>query len=146
MTADRATPRVRISGLDKRPGSLIARLIRLLDAEGHADAEVIIAFVKEPEQRRLNKRHRGIDETTDVLSFPLEPGSGSGEMYVDLDRARSQAKEGGWALGMEVHRLCVHGALHLCGYDHHSAKDAAKMRAAEIKYLGNAPPMSFHED
>ena len=52
---------------------LVARLVaRVLDAEGVRGAEVAVAFVGEARIRALNREHRGLDEVTDVLSFPLE--------------------------------------------------------------------------
>ncbi|HSL94955.1 MAG TPA: rRNA maturation RNase YbeY, partial [Thermoleophilia bacterium] len=52
---------------------LVARLVaRVLDEEGVAGAEVAVTFVGEARMRELNREHRGKDEVTDVLSFPLE--------------------------------------------------------------------------
>ena len=69
--------------------------------------------------RELNRKFRHKNRTTDVLTFPLhEKGEKtlSGEIYVNLDQARRQAREYRVSIREETARLVIHGALHLCGY------------------------------
>jgi len=73
--------------------------------------------------RRLNREFRGMDRTTDVLSFPdgARQPDGSrrlGDIAISVDAAAQQAAASGWSLGEVVDRLVVHGVLHLLGYDH----------------------------
>lgn len=85
--------------------------------------------------RRLNRRMRGIDRPTDVLSFPAlcltpgqlptlrdaDPGTRRvhlGDMAISLERTAAQAQEYGHSLGRELSYLAVHSLLHLLGYDH----------------------------
>jgi len=91
--------------------------------------------------RGLNLRWRGMDRRTDVLSFPLFSSSREfppegdfplGDIVIDPDLARRQAKEQGIPLGEELRRLIVHGLLHLLGYDHEKDADGARrMRRRE---------------
>ena len=120
--------------VDESEAGELAR--RLLAAEGIDEAELGLAFVGSDEMRTLKRDHLGLDETTDVLSFPLEEPGILGDVVVSIDTARRQAKEGGWPLAAELRRLLAHGILHCRGYDHESAADARRMAAAERKLLG----------
>ena len=81
------------------------------------------------ELRRLNRRFRGADHATDVLSFPDE---GGGEIAISLDRAAAQAAEHGHSLADEIRILMLHGVLHLAGMDHEN--DSGAMERAEIRW------------
>ncbi len=86
--------------------------------------------------RDLNRRFRGKDEATDVLSFPAEPFKNTnaaeraaGDVAIGVETARRQAAEQGHALNTEIKVLILHGLLHLAGYDHET--DAGKMQRRE---------------
>ena len=77
-------------------------------------------------------RYLNHDYATDVISFPLENGAVlEGEVYVNLDRARAQARVYGVSFSNEVARLVIHGTLHLVGYDDSTEKKAERMKAEE---------------
>ena len=94
--------------------------------------------------RALNARHRGRDEATDVLAFPLgEPQEGEfhlGDVAISLERAQTQAPRFGNDPEAELARLLAHGLLHLLGYDHHSPADGRRMKAAERRALVHFRP------
>ena len=92
--------------------------------------ELSVAFVSEPDMRRLNKRWRGKDKVTDVLSF-----EGVGEILLNYEQARRQAKEMKHSVRDELVFLLVHGVLHVYGFDHVEPKDAAKMFPLQTKIL-----------
>jgi rRNA maturation RNase YbeY len=108
-----------------------ARALRAIDS---ADHDVTIAFVSSRRMRELNKRFRGIDRTTDVLSFP-DGGSSShlnlGDIAIAVDQAESQARQNGLRFEREVAQLILHGLLHLCGYDHET--DQGEMNKLELR-------------
>lgn len=93
--------------------------------------------------KSLNRRYRGVDRTTDVLSFPMWeklPSGGDhvllGDIVISAPKAALQARELGHSLGRELDRLLVHGMLHLIGYNHElSPYQARKMRAKERQIL-----------
>ncbi len=99
--------------------------------------------------QQLNHDHRGIDEPTDVLSFPasddefpeggedLEGGAYLGDVAISLPAARRNAELTGTPLSRELEHLVTHGVLHLVGYDHESEADTAAMRAREVGLLGD---------
>lgn len=86
--------------------------------------------------KSINKEYLSHDRVTDVIAFPFQDGVGvDGEVYVNLDQARRQAKEYGVQFGNEVRRLLVHGALHLAGYRDSSKRLKEEMRRREDFYL-----------
>jgi len=86
--------------------------------------------------RRINRKFLGHDVVTDVISFPLQDDVGvDAELYVNLDRAKRQAKEYGESFHAEVLRLIIHGTLHLLGYDDNNKKNRERMRRREDFYL-----------
>ena len=98
--------------------------------------EVTIAFVSDRQIRELNRRFRGIDKATDVLSFPAGDETGGvagnlGDIAISLERATIQAKENSLTLDEEIAQLILHGLLHLCGYDHET--DRGEMNRLELK-------------
>jgi probable rRNA maturation factor len=101
-----------------------------------AGTEVTLAFVDDLEMRRLNKRFRRKDKTTDVLSFGdalprgtkgaaaarrLRPGPDGvvelGDVVISGPQAARQARRRRWPLASEVAFLAAHGTLHLLGFD-----------------------------
>jgi probable rRNA maturation factor len=86
--------------------------------------------------RKINARWLGHREPTDVISFALEQGRKlEGEIYVNLDRARRQAREYRVTFGQEVARLVIHGALHLTGMDDRSGRQRKRMQQREDALL-----------
>ena len=87
----------------------------VLVAEGVHDGELGIAFVDADEMRALKNEHLGVDEATDVLSFPLD---GRDEVPEGVPRALGDVVLCPQVVGDEWRGPLVHGLLHLLGYDH----------------------------
>jgi probable rRNA maturation factor len=127
------------SGLNARRIKHVART--LLHEVGEGASTLAITFVNDREIRRLNREHRGKDKATDVLSFPLyERGERAyagesermlGDIVISVDTARRQAAEYDAPLENEVHRLLIHGILHVLGHDHERSDERAAMEAEE---------------
>jgi probable rRNA maturation factor len=94
-----------------------------------ADAVLSVVITDDAEVRSLNRRFRGIDAPTDVLSFAddvsdtsfvVDTGEPSylGDVILSYPRAQEQAVDQGHAVAQELRLLIVHGVLHLLGYDH----------------------------
>ena len=84
-----------------------------------------VIFINNEEIHKINKEYRGIDRPTDVISFAFNdngtlqgPVNMLGEIYVSIDRMKEQAIEYGHSEKRELSFLCIHGLLHLLGYDH----------------------------
>lgn len=125
----------------------VERLVaRVLEAERVDDAELAVEFVGERRMRGLNREHRGLDEITDVLSFPLEEAGewqasdGSsprllGDVVICSRQAVRQAAGDGTPAAFELAVLLVHGTLHLLGYDHEVDAGQMALRQAEVLEL-----------
>jgi|SRR3989344_613804 len=105
--------------------------------------EVSLNLVGEVKIKELNKKYRGKNEVTDVLSFPLEETRLKkydilplGDIFICLPFAVKEAKRQSISLKKELAWLTVHGFLHLSGYDHDKSKqDAEKMFKIENQIL-----------
>ncbi|HKP19857.1 MAG TPA: rRNA maturation RNase YbeY [Gaiellaceae bacterium] len=88
---------------------------RVLAAEGIEDGELGIAFVGADESRALKHEHLGVDESTDVLSFPID---GLEELPPGVPRQLGDIVLCPQVVGDEWRRPLAHGLLHLLGYEH----------------------------
>jgi probable rRNA maturation factor len=135
MPASRTRPdRVEVT-VKVRGGTYAASVLRAA-ARGWVREELSIALVSDREIRGLNRRWRGKNHPTDVLSFPSNDSGALGDVVISLETARRQAREGGWPLAAELRRLLAHGILHCRGYDHGDGRQARRMAAAERRLLG----------
>jgi probable rRNA maturation factor len=115
--------------------SALARWLKHI-APARARGTLSVAVVSDARVRALNRRYRGVDGTTDVLSFPAshEPRAASpslGDIVIARGVARRQAREAGHSELTEWRVLALHGLLHLLGYDHE--RDAGRMRRVETR-------------
>lgn len=96
--------------------------------------QVSVLLTTDEAQRSLNRRFRGKNKATDVLSFPADqtaPGAGriAGDLSISVPTARRQAAQHGHSLSTELKVLTLHGVLHLAGYDHET--DSGQMARRE---------------
>ncbi|MFQ6772945.1 MAG: rRNA maturation RNase YbeY [Clostridia bacterium] len=117
---------------------------------------VNLHFLPDSKIRKLNRDHRGIDKTTDVLSFPMtDTAAGDvlniadyqyevdihtgalllGEIFISPKVARRQAKEYGHSLLREICFLFCHGMLHILGYDHIQDEDRKVMEKLQAEIM-----------
>ena len=93
--------------------------------------DVCIFITTNDHVRRLNRRHRGKDEPTDVLSFPPGiPRWSAGDIAISAPLAAANAAELGHSVETELKILILHGVLHLAGFDHE--RDNGEMQAREL--------------
>ena len=103
------------SGSDVDADAAVALAQRVLASEGVDDGELGLAFVGPDEIRELKRRHLGVDEETDVLSFPID---GLGELPASVPRALGDVLICPQVVGEAWCGPLVHGLLHLLGYEH----------------------------
>lgn len=128
---------------------------RWLDAalrDINPDAEVVVRIVDEQESHELNLRYRNKDKATNVLSFPFEKPDVLqddmelallGDLVVCAPVVAAEAVQQGKSLEAHWAHMLVHGALHLCGYDHQNDIEASEMESLEtviVTGLGFEPP------
>lgn len=150
-----------LPGCDEELAGLLCDAV--LDSEGCPYECVVNILITDAETvHRMNREFRGIDRTTDVLSFPaldyenpsdfsavdeeldylFDPESGElilGDMALNVSRVLSQAEEYGHSIKREFSFLIVHSLFHLLGYDHMTPEEAAVMeekQEAILKSLG----------
>lgn len=100
-------------------------ILKTLEVENVTASNFAIVFIGDERMHEMNKTYRGLDRTTDVLSFAFEDTEKIvynirqlGEIYVSIPRMKEQANEYGHSEKRELAFLVVHGLLHLLGYDH----------------------------
>lgn len=125
-----------ITILNQRSKRMVLQPVRdaveaALELEEPPPGQVNILITESDEIRRLNKEFRGLDKTTDVLSFPAPefPAGFIGDVAVNFDHAQIQAKHRKVRPVDELAMLAVHGVLHLLGYDDETESDRAKMQS-----------------
>ena len=106
----------------------VARAQRSAGLRGSVD----VLLAGSGDLRVLNRRFRGKNHATDVLSFPSGEKNPMGDIAISLGRARVQARERGHSIETEVCILLLHGILHLTGLDHET--DSGQMARAELRW------------
>jgi probable rRNA maturation factor len=109
------------SGAEVEADAAVELARRALAADGVDDGELGLAFVGPEEMRELKRDHLGIDEPTDVLSFPID---GREELPEGVPRQLGDVILCPQVVGEEWRWPLVHGLLHLLGYDHGEAMES----------------------
>lgn len=104
-------------------------------ASSFTDKEIELIITDKEEIHEINKKHRGVDAPTDVLSFPYEemPMSPLGSIVISASHVLELSKELGHSSDDELALLFIHALLHLLGYDHEV--DSGEMREEEIRLI-----------
>ena len=129
-------------GLEEIAHAAIHEALSQSKAKVAGVAEVTVVLSDDAEQQELNKQWRGIDKSTNVLSFPqIEPFAPVSGLLGDITLAREtvakEAEEMGISFEAHFTHLVVHGFLHLLGYDHIEEEDAEEMEGLETEILAS---------
>lgn len=128
---------------EKRLHQAVEQTLSLFDLEPNVELSVVVD--SDDVLRELNFKYRGIDATTDVLSFPAnvaDPDTGMnnlGDIIISYPKAATQAEAARNSIEDEIILLTVHGTLHLLGYDHATDEEKNEMwtlQAQVLKSLG----------
>ena len=117
------------------PSASLAKFTNAVLSELGAPADAVgLALLSDAEVQDLNRRFRGLDRPTDVLSFPAGASAPGRERYlgdvvIGLGVAARQARTRRHSLQIELERLLLHGLLHLAGFDHET--DSGEMMELE---------------
>jgi len=140
-----------VSGKSLIKSSLRKKVIKtvekIYDAALLPDGLLSIHFVLDSEMKKINKKWRGKNKTTDVLSFAMHENEEViagfdfvlGDIVISVERAKKQAKKLGHTLDEEIGVLFAHGVMHILGLDHEKGKDEAILQTeCEMTLLDNA--------
>jgi len=84
---------------------------------------------------KINRDYLKHDYYTDIITFDYNSEEIEGELYISIDRVKENASDLGVSFQHELHRVIIHGVLHLCGYGDKTEKDEEIMRSKEDFYL-----------
>ena len=121
--------------IDQNYKKLFKKIAKIAaDMENYESGTVSVALIRNDEIRELNKKFRNKNESTDVLSFPMDEKIW-GDIIISVDKVIEQAEEYGHSIKRELTYLYTHGILHLLGYDHKEDSDKKIMRQKEEEIL-----------
>ncbi len=119
-------------------GETLKTVRSVLRGEKLSKTALSVVFTHHHYIRKLNRQFLDHDFSTDVIAFPLDPEGGvAGEIYINLDKVRKQAREYDVTYRNETKRLLIHGILHLLGYKDSTAAERVAMKRKEDYYLYN---------
>jgi probable rRNA maturation factor len=108
--------------------------------EGKTPGSINIILSSDEYLVKLNEKYLKHDTFTDIITFDnSDKEIVSGDLYISIQRVKENALTYLQNTVDELHRVIIHGILHLCGYDDKSENESAKMRAAESFYLSQRP-------
>ncbi len=114
-------------------------LTDLISSEGYLLGDINYIFCSSDRLLAMNREFLQHDYYTDVITFDysdlIEEKEISGDIFIDVDTVRDNARQFGFRSIDEMRRVVVHGVLHLCGYKDKSIAEGKKMRLMEDKYL-----------
>lgn len=115
----------------------VAQWLRgVCEAEGKKLGTVSVVFCSDSALLEMNRRFLSHDYYTDIITFNYNEGDVvSGDLCISVDTVRANAATYCARFLDELHRVIVHGVLHLLGYDDHSAEEKRVMRSKEDSYL-----------
>jgi len=103
---------------------------------GKVVGDINYIFVDDETMLDINRRFIGHDYYTDHIGFDYSQGNAlSGDIYISLDTVRTNAEQFGATQDEELHRIIIHGLLHLCGLRDKTPEERAEMQKAEDKAL-----------
>jgi probable rRNA maturation factor len=106
-----------------------------IEEEGYELARIDFIFCSDEFLLEVNRAHLDHDFYTDIITFPLNSNPIIAEIYISVERTRENATSYSKSFEDELHRVMIHGILHLCGYDDHDEADVAMIRRKEEYYL-----------
>jgi len=114
----------------------VLSLTNLLEQESKVLGDISIIFVSDSYLLEINQKYLNHDYYTDIITFDYcEMNIISGDLFISVDRVQENADTYNVGFLTELHRVMIHGVLHLCGYKDKSDDEKRLMRELENKYL-----------
>ena len=118
------------------PGAISEWIKTVIEREGCNLTQVCYIFCSDEYLYNLNQEYLNHDTYTDIITFPYsEPPLVEGDIFISIDRVKENASQFGAPFEQELHRVMIHGVLHLCGYSDKSPDEEALMRKKEDEAL-----------
>jgi rRNA maturation RNase YbeY len=111
-----------------------------IEKEKRIPGDINIIICSDDYLYEMNINYLKHDTFTDIITFDYsEENSVSGDLFISIERVRENAKKFSGRVENELHRVIIHGILHLCGYDDKTDEEKGKMRQKENDYLSERP-------
>ena len=121
--------------LNKKP-AIISWLSSSIKNENKIPGEISYIFCSDKYLHKLNVKHLNHDTLTDIITFDYcEKNIVNGDLFISIDRIKENAKSFNNSIENELHRVMIHGILHLCGYKDKTPEDQNVMSVKEDFYL-----------
>ncbi|MEM6699364.1 MAG: rRNA maturation RNase YbeY [Bacteroidota bacterium] len=118
------------------PNEIEQWILQVIEKENCELVSINYIFCSDAYLHNLNVEYLQHDTLTDIITFPYDdPPIIHSDIFISIDRVRENAKELGLTFKQELHRVIIHGILHLCGYKDKSATEAGLMRQKEEEML-----------
>lgn len=114
--------------------SVLAWVLDVLNYHESSAGEINFIFVSDAYLLKLNQEHLDHDTLTDIITFPYVEGRGNeilSDIYISIERVAENAKERNLEFTDELHRVMIHGVLHMLGFGDKDSDRKAEMRKAE---------------
>ena len=115
--------------------SLSVWIEKTIETEGAILGEVSYIFCSDDYLHQMNVEYLNHDTLTDVITFPYNDNPIEGDIFISIDRVKDNAQDLNIAFNDELHRVMIHGVLHLCGYTDETDEQESEMRQKEDEYL-----------
>lgn len=125
-----------VEDLGLAPDFFVDWFTKITEKEGKILDDIALIFCTDDYLLEINQQHLGHDYYTDIVTFDYcWENHVSGDLFISLDRVRENATEFGVSFLQELHRVIIHGVLHLCGYKDKSDDEEVLMRNKENEAL-----------
>ena len=115
--------------------SLSLWIEKTIENEGATLGAVSYIFCSDDYLHQMNIEYLNHDTLTDVITFPYNDNPIEGDIFISIDRVKDNAQDLNITFSDELHRVMIHGVLHLCGYSDETDEQEAEMRRKEDEYL-----------
>ena len=121
--------------LNEKP-AIISWLSYSITAENKIPGDISYVFCSDDFLHKMNVKYLNHNTLTDIITFDYCHGNLiNGEMFIGIDRIKDNAKDFSVSLDKELHRVMIHGIMHLCGYNDKTVEDQNVMSSKEDFYL-----------
>ena len=132
---------VKMPKIKKRENSAWVKAVAA--SYGKKVGEIAYIFVNDEKILAVNRQYLSHDYYTDIITFDYCEGDTiSGDLFISLDTVRTNAEQVGTTYEQELHRVIIHGILHLCGINDKGPGEREIMEAAENKALAICPELT----